>query len=118
MLTARPPHTTIPYEVNQNMCLSEALQSSCIHRRRLWGQPGHVPPIFEKRLCIHQLLPPFPPPNIFISPNILDKSMLVAVPVNGPTVQHTCQWWLHINSSRAGAFGGTSAALSQPSVPH
>src|SRR6218665_3356646 len=31
-----------------------------VHRRRLWGQPGSMPPIIEKRPCFHQLLPRFP----------------------------------------------------------
>src|SRR6218665_1363216 len=30
-----------------------------IHRRRLWGQPGHVPPIIEKHPCIYHCLAPF-----------------------------------------------------------
>ena len=31
------------------------------HRRILWGHPGHVPPIIEKRPCIYQFLLPFAP---------------------------------------------------------
>lgn len=27
----------------------------------LGAQPGHAPPIIEKRLCIHKLLTPLPP---------------------------------------------------------
>ena len=28
---------------------------------RLWSQPGHVPPIIEKRPCIYHFLPPSAP---------------------------------------------------------
>src|SRR6218665_2697407 len=31
------------------------------HRRRLWGQPGHVPSIIEKCTCIYYFLPPSAP---------------------------------------------------------
>src|SRR6218665_3530069 len=31
------------------------------HRRRFLGQPGHVPPIIEKRPCIYHFLPPLIP---------------------------------------------------------
>ena len=41
----RPPHIQIQK-------LSYALT---------WGQPGHVPPITEKRPCIYHFLPPFAP---------------------------------------------------------
>src|SRR6218665_521153 len=40
------------------------------HRRRLSGQPGHVPPIIEKRPCIYHFSSPF-------ATNIFDKSMPV-----------------------------------------
>jgi len=46
----------------------------------LRGQPGHVPPIIEKRPCIYHFLPPFAPPNTLVCPpNIFDKS----APVRG-----------------------------------
>ena len=41
---------------------------------QLWS----APPVIRKRLCFHQLLPPFLP-SIFWSPNIFDKSTLVQV---------------------------------------
>ena len=50
------------------------------HRRRLSGQPGHVPPIIEKRRCIYHFLPPF-------APNIFDKS----TPVCRPTRDTACR---------------------------
>ena len=31
------------------------------------GQPGHVPPIIEKRQCFHQVLPSFSPPRFWLT---------------------------------------------------
>ena len=39
-------------------CSTEAVQ---VHRRRLRGQPGHVPPIIENLPCIYHFLPTFAP---------------------------------------------------------
>src|SRR6218665_1946183 len=47
------------------------------------GQPGHVPPIIEKRPCIYHYLPPSrnPPPNILVCPpNIQCTQVLIYRP--------------------------------------
>src|SRR6218665_1339417 len=41
------------------------------------GQPGHVPPIIEKRPCIYHFFYHLSPNILFCSPNIFDKSMPV-----------------------------------------
>src|SRR6218665_4074403 len=41
-------------------------------------QPGHVPPIIEKRPCIYHILPPFPN-NLVRPPNIFEKSTPLAL---------------------------------------
>ena len=45
------------------------------HRHRLGGQPGHVPPIIEKRLCFHQFLSPFALPEYFGCPPVFLTSL-------------------------------------------
>src|SRR6218665_1588720 len=58
------------------------------HRRRLGGNPGARPSIFEKRTSIYQFLPHFPPPNVGFPLRYFDKSTtvvrgLVRLPRNG-----------------------------------
>src|SRR6218665_823890 len=49
------PVPTVPLGLRpwvQNIVTYYFMDSLYIHRRRLWGQPGHVLPIIEKRPCI------------------------------------------------------------------
>src|SRR6218665_2037114 len=39
------------------------------------GQPGHVPPIIEKRPCIYHFLPPSGPPTFWFSRSIFLTSI-------------------------------------------
>jgi len=41
----------------------------------LGGQPGHVPPIIEKRPCIHHFLPPIAPPILWFAHPIFLTSL-------------------------------------------
>src|SRR6218665_2733373 len=69
------------FKISLNLLTShqEPYSSSCHpisqlsqnHRRRLRGKPGNVPPIIEKRPCIHHLLPPFSPIFWFAHPIFL-----------------------------------------------
>src|SRR6218665_884704 len=50
-----------------------------------WGQPGHVPPIIEKRPGIYQLLPHFSHKNVGLLSIFLTS---------------LCQWVLHLRKTK------------------
>ena len=47
----------------------------------LGGQPGHMPPIIEKRRCIYHFFTTLPPNILVCPPNIFDKSAPVIATV-------------------------------------
>ena len=62
------------WQINTELIISLIKNSTITtntHRRRLWGQPGHVPPIIEKRPCIYHCLPPSVPIFWFAHPIFL-----------------------------------------------